>query len=74
MVLPPEHTSEDLAGTATLAAVLDQHSSDLVVRFDRGLRILYANRAMERAARCPRGGLLGRCAADAGLTPEVASR
>jgi PAS domain S-box-containing protein len=50
---------------------LAENSPDLVVRFDRDLRVLYANTAVLRRMLKVRGDLAGRTAGEIGVSPAV---
>jgi PAS domain S-box-containing protein len=51
-----------------LRALLEQ-APDLILRFDRDLRLVYVNPAVERAIGQPAGDLLGKTTEEAGLAP-----
>ena len=56
-----------------LAMILET-ASDAVVRFDRELRVTFANAAVSRATGVPPDELLGRTPAQLGLAPELVAR
>ncbi len=51
---------------------LAENSPDMVVRFDRALRFLYANRALERITGIARDALIGHASSDVGLLGQNA--
>jgi PAS domain S-box-containing protein len=53
---------------------LAEHSPDIIVRFDRQLRHLYVNRAIEAASGMPASAFIGRTSAELGVPDTVADR